>query len=243
MAMEHRYFSVCALLLCLTLGSGCAQLAVVPPTPARNLDPHEFLEPPPGERYYVTFFASQTTPRVPQLTHSWGTVIHVVEREDGKPPLVEYHTISWMPSTLDIRPLNFKIEPAVNLGLHETLKFALARGEHVSQWGPYECRPNLYHRFLVQKGFLESGNFGYQLIDTVGEAGRTGNGSNCIHAMTDMDPQMSRNHYPLIRYGNSATRFIVQECRRREVLKNPGQTHTWLNSYLGLCSFPIIHRD
>jgi hypothetical protein len=47
----------------------------------------------------------------------------------------------------------------------------------------------------------------------------------------------------LIRYGDSATRFIVRECRRRDVLINPGQTHAWLNAYLGLDSYPIVHRD
>jgi hypothetical protein len=50
-------------------------------------------------------------------------------------------------------------------------------------------------------------------------------------------------HYPLIRFGNSATRFVVREVRRRDVLINPGQTHAWLNAYLGLDSYPILHRE
>ena len=61
--------------------------------------------------------------------------------------------------------------------------------------------------------------------------------------MPDMDPQMSRNHYPLIRYGDSGTRYIDRECRRRGVLINPGQTHAWLNAHLGLDSYRIVHRD
>lgn len=191
--------------------------------------------------FYITLFASQTTPRVPRLTHSWAPVLHVVDQGDGKSPLVKCHTISWLPATLEIRPWSLHTENGVNLP--ETLRYVLANGECVSQGGPYECRPNLYHRFLVQKDFLESGRIGYQLIDTVGESARAGNGSNCIHAMTDMDPQMSRNHYPLIRYGNAATRFVVRECRRRDVLINPGQTHPWLNAHLGLDSYPILHRD
>jgi hypothetical protein len=229
--------------LCLTLTGGCAQLAVVPPTPARDLDPYDLWEPPPGERFYITLFGSQTTPRIPRLVHSWGTVVHVVDQGEGRPPLVESHTISWMPATLEIHPWNFHTEKPVNLSLHETLRYALASGQHVSQWGPYECRPNLYYRFLVQKQFLDSGRIGYQCIDTVGESARTGNGCDCIHAMTDMDPRMSRNRYPLIRYGNSATRFIVRECRRRDVLINPVQTHAWLNAYLGLDAYPIRHRE
>ena len=241
--MEHRYNAAWLVFLCLALTSGCAQLAVRPPTPAKDLDPYDMWQPPPGERFYITLFASQSTPRIPRLTHSWGTVIHVVDQGKGGPPLVEYHTISWLPATLEVRTWNFHTEKAVNLDLHETLRTVLANGERVSQWGPYECRPNLYNRFLVQKEFLDSGRIGYQAVDTVGESARKGDGCDCIHAMTDMDPQVSRNHYPLIRYGDSATRFVVRECRRRDVLINPGQTHAWLNAHLGLDSYPIHHRE
>ena len=241
--MAQRSYPAWLLFLCLALTGGCAQLAVRPPTPARELDPYDLWEPPTGEHFYVTLFGSQTTPRIPRLSHSWGTVLHVVDQGEGRPPLVESHTISWLPATLEIHPWDFHTERAVNLDLPETLRSVLAKGERVSQWGPYECRPNLYYRFLVQKEFLESGRIGYQLVDTVGEAARTGGGCDCIHAMTDMDPQMSRNHYPLIRYGESASRFIVRECRRRDVLIHPDQTHPWLNAYLGLESYPIRHRQ
>jgi hypothetical protein len=242
-AVAHRYYPARLLFLCLALTGGCAQLAVRPPTPAKDLDPYDMWEPPSGERFYITLFASQTSPRIPRLTHSWGTVLRVVDQGEGKPPLVESHTISWLPATLEIHPWSFHTEKAVNLDLHATLRSVLAKGEHVSQWGPYECRPNLYYRFLVQNEFLDNGSIGYQAVDTVGESARTGNGCDCIHAMTDMDPRLSRNQYPLIRIGDSATRFIVRECRRRDVLINPGQTHAWLNAYLGLDSYPILHRD
>jgi hypothetical protein len=200
-------------------------------------------EPRPGERFYVTLFGSQTTLRIARLTHSWATVLHVIDQAEGQPPLVESHTISWLPAALTIHPWSFRTERGANLGLHETLFYALANGEHVSQWGPYECRPNLYYRFLVQKEFLESGRIGYQCVDTVGESARTGDGCDCIHAMTDMDPLFSRNRYPLIRYGDSATRFVVREIRRRDLLINPGQSHDWLNASLGLHSYPITHRQ
>jgi hypothetical protein len=166
----------------------------------------------------------------------------VVDQGEGRPPLIESHTISWLPATLKIDVWSYKTEKGVNLGLRETLDYVLASGEHVSQWGPYECRPELYFRFVVQKEFLESGRIGYQAVDELGEAAHTGNGCDCIHALTDMDPRFSRDRYPLIRYGNSATAFIVEECRRRELFINPSQTHPWLNAYLGLDPYPMIHR-
>lgn len=241
--MTRRLQRAWVLFICLAATGGCAQFAVRPPTPAKDLDPFAMWKPQAGERFYLTLFASQTTPRIPRRTHSWGTVLRVIDQGEGQPPLVESHTISWLPATLEIHPWSFHTEKGANLGLQETLDYVLAKGQRVSQWGPYECRPNLYYRFLMQKEFLESGRVGYQCIDTAGEAARTGNGCDCIHAMTDMDPRFSRNRYPLIRFGDSATRFIVREVRRRDVLINPGQSHAWLNAYLGLDSYPIIHRD
>jgi hypothetical protein len=108
--------------------------------------------------------------------------------------------------------------------------------------GPYECRPHLYYRSLVQKDFLESGQIGYQAIDVVGEAARKGNGCDCIHSVTDMDPLFNRNHYPLRRFGDIASQFLVKQVWERDILIHPEQTHDWLNEVLGLNQYPITHR-
>ena len=88
----------------------------------------------------------------------------------GQSPALEAHTISWLPATLDIQPLRFPVEPGVNLGLHESLRYALDNHEWVSLWGPYECRPSFFRRFLIHKGFLDSGRIGYQCCDDCVEA-------------------------------------------------------------------------
>jgi hypothetical protein len=147
-----------------------------------------------------------------------------------------------MPATLDVHAWSFWIEPGVNLDLHETLRYALDTGKRVVQWGPHECRPELYYRAVVQKEFLEGGGMGYQCIDTVGEAGRTGRGCDCIHGVTDVDPDYTRSRYRLIRFGIAASRFIAHELARRDMLINPGQSHDWLNRRLGLDAYPIRHR-
>jgi hypothetical protein len=240
--VTHEYRQIWPAFLCLFTLTGCANFAVEPLTPARYIDFSGLREPPVGERYYVIVFGSENTPRVPRFTHSWGTFIHVTEQGEGREPIVETRTISWMPATLDIRPWSFQIEPGVNLGLHETLRYALDTGEHIAQWGPSECRPELYYRASVQKDFLESGRMGYQCIDTVGEAGRTGLGCDCIHAITDMDPVYTRSRYRLIRFGIAASRFVANELARRDLLINSNTTHDWLNHRLGLDAYPIRHR-
>jgi hypothetical protein len=174
-------------------------------------------------------------------THTWASLVRV-RQQPGQQPAIDQIAISWLPATLDIHPLSFHVEKGVNVDLHETIEYALAHKEEVSQWGPYECRPRLYYRSLEQKGYLESGEIGYQCIDDIGEAARKGNGCDCIHALTDQDPLFRRNRYPLRRFGNRASEFVVKEMWRRGLLIQPEQTHDWLNEVLGLDRYPIKHR-
>jgi hypothetical protein len=95
-------------------------------------------------------------------------------------------------------------------------------------------RPGFFHRFLVQKAFMESGQVGYQCIDSVGEAARHGSGCDCIHAITDMDPLFDRNRYPLTYFGQSASLNIVRQIHTRPVIVGPEADHGWLLSALGL---------
>jgi hypothetical protein len=197
---------------------------------------------PPNERYYVLIFGSQSTPKVPRFVHSWGTVVKVTDQPDGAAPKIESHTISWYPSTMKVRPWRFWVEDGTNLDLHSTIDVVLRHHERVSMWGPYETWHGLYRRFLVQKQFMESGEVGYQCIDTVGEAPRDGAGCDCIHAMSDMDPIFDRRRYPLTYFGEAASRNIVRQVRERPILIHPDQTHDWLIPALGLDCYPIIRR-
>jgi hypothetical protein len=136
--------------------------------------------------------------------------------------------------------LRFTPELGRNLDLHESIRMALCFREHVAMWGPYEIHPRGYRRFLLQKEFMESGGVGYQCIDTVGE-GANGSGVDCIHAVTDMDPEFERNYYRLFRFGQAGSEFIVRQLFELCLLVS-GETHSWLNGPLGLCHYPIDHR-
>lgn len=226
------------------LMGGCAAAAKRPPSPATNLAVEDLLATlaPANERYYVMVFGSESSPIVvPSRTHSWATVVKVASPPDGS-PRVEPHTISWMPATLEIHPWRFKVEPGVNLDLHTTIEEMLRNKEKIYMWGPYEVWHGAYHRFVTQKGFLESGAIGYQCIDTVGEAAKKGNGSDCIHAVTDMDPQFDRSRYPLRYFGESASENVVEQLQTRPVLIQPTKTHDWLIPVLGLDRYPICQK-
>jgi hypothetical protein len=225
----------------LVLG-GCANFAVRPSTPAASMDATGMWEPRADEKFYIIFFGAQSIPKFARWTHSWATVVRVRHQGEGCAPALDYFTVSWMPATLVIHPLSFHVEQGVNLDLHETLEDVLKKKERISAWGPYECRPRMYYRLQVQKGFLESGLIGYQCIDDIGESARKGNGCDCIHAMTDIDPLYNRNRYPLRRFGEAASEFVVRELWTRGILVVPEQTHDWLLETLGLNCYPIVRR-
>ncbi|HSQ55852.1 MAG TPA: hypothetical protein VLM40_08895 [Gemmata sp.] len=219
---------------------GCASLAKQPPTPARDIPLVAAIQAqsPPGERYFLLVFGSESRPKKAKFTHTWATMVRVNEVENG-PPAIEQLTISWMPATLEIRPGSFNVEPGGNLELAFTIEEMLRHDEHIAVWGPYEVGPVFYQRFILQKQFLESGAVGYQCIDTVGEAARTGNGCDCIHAITDMDPIFDRGRYPLSYFGEAASRHIVKQLHRRPTIIGPAQCHDWLIPLLGLDRYPI----
>lgn len=236
-----RAFACISVLL---FGSSCSGQPVRPPTPARFLNVETLLSTPrpDHEHYYILIFGSQTTPRIPKYTHTWATLVKTSEVPGHAPVLLEVNTISWLPETLDVRLLRFKVEKGINLDLNDTIREMLHNGERVSMWGPYETWGGLHDRFLSQKTFLESNAIGYQCTDGFGEAARKGNGSNCFHALSDIDPLFDRSQYPLLFYGNPASKNIVRQLFERPTLIHPYQTHDWLIPALGLDRCPIVRR-
>lgn len=235
-----QHLLLCCLLVMPTCG--CALTANRPQSPATTLSARKLLltPTPANERYYLLIFGSQSAPPRPRFAHSWATAVKVIDR--GACPQIVVDTISWYPADLRIDPLNFRVEAGANLELHFTIEEVLRHDERVSLWGPYEIWHGAYLRFLTQKRFLESGSVGYQCIDTVGEAGRDGNGLDCIHALTDMDPQFNRRRYPLIFFGDAASHNVVRQLHERPVLIGPPVTHDWLIKALGLERYPICRR-
>ena len=237
-------------------GLGCALTAEQPPTPAQYLDGRELaaIPVPPDERFYLLVFSSQSVPKQAKYTHSWATVVRVRHPTSGgqggcqecdgggTPEILAVDTISWMPADLEIDPLKFEVEPGVNLNLDQSLQHAVDTDQRITLWGgAFEIWHGLYHRFQVQKAFMESGQVGYQCIDSFGEA-RDGSGCGCIHAITDMDPRYDRGRYPLAFYGDAASRNILREIMHAPVIIKPRTTHNWLIPALGLDQWPVRQR-
>ncbi|MHB1560542.1 MAG: hypothetical protein ACYC61_24075 [Isosphaeraceae bacterium] len=212
------------------------------------------------EHYYMILFGSQSEPKRLRDTHTWATFIRAIgEGPDPSRYAIEYHTISWLPRALPLRTWALCPEPGVNLDLYQTLDAVSARGERVTAWGPFlldairdrpvrSWRPawgprvgsiasgaSIYQRSLQVKQRLESGEVRYRAID----AQWTPSVSDCIHAVADVDPGFGRGHYPLIRVGEPATRFMARQVMLRSVVDQSQYDNSWLLVRLGLDRYPI----
>ena len=243
---RQRRQSLCAALVALLAleASSCAFLAARPKSPAREVSYKALNDPiPRGDRYFLLVFGAESAPKLPRFTHSWATFVRVGPTGAGMPPDIEVHSISWMPATLCIRTFRPMVEPGVNLSLHQSVRMAMGYHERISLWGPYEMPSGLYRKLMLQKQYLESGAIGYQCIDTVGESGVTGDGSNCIHAISDGDVLFTRQAYPLTYFGDSASQNILRMLVERRAIPDVKTKHDWLIPLLGLDQYPICRRE
>src|SRR5439155_25181493 len=90
-----------------------------------------------GERYYMTLFGTQSVPFRTRYTHTWAIFARTAMTPAGE-VVVAVDTISWMPATLEIRPLALVPEPGVNISHLETVRWLASFDGRVSAWGPYE---------------------------------------------------------------------------------------------------------
>jgi hypothetical protein len=189
------------------------------------------------EAYYLLVFGAQRVPNTPDYSHSFATFVRATWNGPAPaPPRLEAFTISWLPQTLRIRALAFAPECGQNLGLHETLRWALGTGQRVSLWGPYQIDRDLYVRALAQLRLLESGQILYKANDVGHPTDRV---SNCIHAISGMTDG-HRLHVIIPSWGETASYYVEQELM--PWVLNPCQTHPWVASALGLGGYPIIYR-
>ena len=193
-----------------------------------------------AERYYVLIFGSQSHPKLLRYTHTWATFVRAVgEGPDPNDCVLYPHTISWLPQTLEVRVWNPFPEPGVNLDLYQTLGAVSAHNERVTLWGPFVITPDIYERSLRIYQILQSGVAQYRAISTSSNLLI----SDCIHAVAAVDPVFGRDHYPLIRIGNPASRFLAREIKVRSVanrgIDQAAYDNSWLIPRLGLDRYPI----
>jgi len=191
-----------------------------------------------ADRYFVIIFGSESVPKRARFTHTWATVVKATaEPGDKEAYSLESRTISWMPANLVIRPLALRAECGVNLSLQATIRDSVCKGECIAMWGPYEMKPErgeiLYERVGKQIARLDSGCVLYKCVDP--DTGpRSTYISNCIHAVTDLDPYLPRPGYnERQNFGMDASLHLVRIIAARHPFA-PTDAHDWVARALGV---------
>ncbi|MDB5349315.1 MAG: hypothetical protein JWN86_562 [Planctomycetota bacterium] len=189
-----------------------------------------------GEHYFVLIFGSQSSPKVLSRTHTWATFVKAVgEGPDLSTYALEVNTISWLPASLDVRVWNPRPEKGVNFELRQTLNYVYSEGESVTMWGPFVIGKPIYERSVRVRQVAESGAAQYRAISNSYDMLI----SDCIHAVAAVDPVLGRSHYPLIRIGKPASRYIARQIMTRSLFDQYQYDNSWLIARLGLCRYPI----
>ena len=139
------------------------------------------------------------------------------------------HTISWLPQTLEVRVWSPLPEPGVNLDLYQTLDAVSCPRRARHAVGPVRdhagsstsdrSRSTTSSRAAVVQ---------YRAISTASNLLI----SDCIHAVAAVDPVFGRGHYPLIRIGDPASRFLAREIVVRSVENRGIDQAAYDNSWL-----------
>ena len=188
------------------------------------------------ERHFVMIFGSQIQPKQLRYTHTWATFVRATgQGPDLSTYDLQVHTISWLPASMVVKVWRLRPEPGVNLGLYETLGMVGTNREDVTLWGPFLTTPEIYQKSLQVRSILESGRVRYRAISTP----RDLDVSDCIHAVAAVDPKFGRAHYPLVRIGKPASRFIARQVVLRAAFDESRVDASWLIPRLGLDRYPI----
>lgn len=191
------------------------------------------LAAPAQERTFVTVFGSQRPAlNNPDFSHSFALFVRL---RGGGP--AETVGISWLPATLDIHARRLRPEPGVNLPIPDTLDLATRTGQEISQWGPYECRPELFglaQRFAAK---LAGGSVQYRALDLLPKDTEV---CNCIYAVVQAIGQNDSLGVTTLGFGEKASRLIAR--RLEPWLIDRDKDHPWLNPRLGLDRYPITRR-
>lgn len=193
-----------------------------------------------GEDFFLIMFGSQRVPSEARYSHTFASFVRATWEGDCPCPFnatLEEHTISWLPCSGEVRPWAVHPEIGRNFGLHETIRWCIARDMRISIWGAYRIDRELHDRAIAQIHLLRSGQVRYKCVDSLYPTDRA---SNCIHAVGSIS-QGTRLRVVSPGWGEPASFLVLKEFQRW--ICDPQTTHPWVGSALGLDEYCLIYRD
>ena len=181
------------------------------------------------DRYFLLMFGSQRSIFEGSHNHTFATFVRT--RTDPTRPdktTLEAHTLSWLPENARVRGFALFPERGRNFDLHETLRLVLDDGQHVSLWGPFEIRCELYEAALAEIALVESGHVRYKSFDAGYRSDRV---TNCSHALRSI-AEGQRRRGPVWLGGNGSAKRALRSMSPWII--EPGCVHEWVAAALGL---------
>jgi hypothetical protein len=178
--------------------------------------------------YYMIIFGQQDRVNRVESSHTFASFVKVTgEGTDKSKHVIETHTISWMPRSMQVK-LRFEPEDGVNLDLKESLQAAKMAKTEVSMWGPFRIKKELYENAVRQEERLRKGTVAYKVIDV---RFRPEKATNCIHAVSDIDTENGLLATVTAR-GNEASVIVLRHLSRWII--EPEEKNEWLSKRLEL---------
>jgi len=188
------------------------------------------------ESYFIIVFGQQSGGNAPESSHTFATFVKATGAGPNKTKyVIDSHTISWMPRSLDVKLLK-RPEEGVNLTLKDTLRHANDLKADVSMWGSFLIKKELYNRALKQETRLIKGDIDYKALDL---RFRPDTAMNCIHAVCDIDTDKGLLATGTA-HGNDASHMVLTHLSRWIIDSN--KTHEWIGQRLELGK-DIVRRD
>ena len=182
--------------------------------------------------YFMTVYgAERPVINRPKYSHTWATFIHLKgEGNDLRRYRAHAFTISWVPRTLEVRPLDLRPEPGINLHLQDTLAYCDKNRAEISQFGPYQIQPELWTLAFKRLVHLESGEHQYRAADIINP--RTEDVSNCIYAVLDLEHRDPAFRPVTLGFGVIGSAFVAR--RLSTYMIEPKRTYPWVSEMIGV---------
>lgn len=190
------------------------------------------------ERYFVVVYSAQLrTINLPRYAHTWGTFVKLSRADEHGEYSVEIFTISWLPTTLDVRPARLRPEVGVNLTLRETLDYCAGKNMEVRQLGPYPIDPELYRIERERYDSLQRGERLYVAGDLMNTPRRETD-CNCIYALAAPVARQQVFRLGTFGFGYLAGTFVKRRFDR--YILDDSESCGWVSDLIGVEEFPPI---
>ncbi len=191
---------------------------------------------PAADLYFMTVYGAQR-PVInrPKYTHTWATFIRLSgEGDDPRRYRAQAFTISWLPRTLEVRPLDLRAEPGINLNLQDTIAWCDKNRMDIAQFGPYQIEPELWLRAFRRFDRLERGELQYRASDLI-NAPRFQEACNCIYAVLDNDNRDPAFRPVTLGFGDIGSAFVAR--RLAPSIIDRRSTYPWVSEMIGVRNY------